>query len=249
MKKDIPLSVIIITKNEEINIKRCLESVKWANEIIVIDSHSTDKTVSICKNFTTKVYSKNWPGFGIQKNRALSLCTNDWILSIDADEVIPKPLQEEIINVISKNNSYDGYYIRRISNYCGKFLKYGDWKKDYIIRLFKRKKGKFSNSKVHEEVLINGKTAKLKETFLHYAFSDIEEVLDTLNRYTTMGAIQKEGKSSGIIKAVSRAFWTFFRGYILKTGFLDGKEGFLLAVSNAEGTYYKYIKLIYINKK
>ncbi len=239
------LSVIIITKNEEANIRNCLESVKWADEIIVVDSGSTDKTVEICKEYTDQITVTNFPGFGAQKNRALAIAKGDWVLSMDADEVLSPELQKEIQTVVTANLDQDAYNIRRNSSYCGKVIKWGDWRNEKSTRLFKRSKGKFSDDLVHEKLIFDGLTADLKAPMLHNAFTNFEQVLHKMNFYSTLGAKVKlkEGKKGGLIRALIHAGWTFGRGFGLRFGFLDGFHGFMLALSNAEGTYYKYIKL------
>lgn len=239
------LSVMIITKNEESNIRNCLESVKWAGEIIIVDSGSTDKTVEICKEYTHHITVTNFPGFGPQKNRALANCTGHWVLSLDADETLSPDLQKEIQAIVEANLDQDAYTIRRISSYCGKVIKWGDWRNDLSTRLFKRSKGKFSEDLVHEKLIIDGLTSTLKAPLFHNAFANYEQVLHKMNFYSTLGAKTKlkQGKKGGLIRALIHAGWTFARGFGLRFGFLDGFHGFMLAVSNAEGTYYKYLKL------
>lgn len=243
------LSVNIITKNESDQIRDCLESVKWADEIIVLDSGSTDGTVDICREFTDKVFETDWPGFGPQKNRALEKSTGDWVLSIDADERVSPELRAEIEQAI-KSNQYQGYEIPRASHYCGKRIRHSGWWPDYIVRLFQRESGVFSDSLVHEIVKVKGSTGRLKSPLIHYSFSDFEEVLEKVNRYSTYNAemLFKAGKTSSVLRAVGRGFWSFFKTYVIRAGFLDGRHGFMLAVSNAEGTYYKYVKLIQLRE-
>lgn len=244
------LSVIIITKNEAKNITACLESVKFADEIIVLDSGSTDETVQICLRYTQAVFQVDWPGYGEQKNRAIQKCNKDWVFSIDADEVVSQELAKAIQKVISMDNSFNAYSIRRKSTYCHQFMYHGDWRNDYSIRLFRRKEAKFKALPVHEELIVNGKIGVLKEPLLHYSFTNLEEVLNKLNHYSTLGAEykQSQGKKSSLFKAITHSAWTFLRGYLLRGGFLDGKKGFMLAVSNAEGCYYRYLKLMLLEE-
>ncbi len=242
------LSVIIITKNESQHIRRCLESVSWADEIIVYDSGSEDETVSICKEFTPNVFITDWPGFGLQKQRALDQASQHWVLSIDADEEISSNLKDEILKAIS-SDSFDSYEIPRLSSYCGKEIKHGGWWPDYIVRLFKRDTGKFSSDLVHERIIINGSIGKLNNPILHEAFINPEEVLTKINNYSSLGAqkLFNRGKRITLGGSITRALWTFFRTYIIKASCLDGCEGLMLAISNAEGTYYKYLKLRSLN--
>lgn len=242
------LSVIIITKNEAQHISRCLDSVKWADEIIVLDSGSDDNTVELCKTYTDKVFSTDWPGFGIQKQRALDKASGNWVLSIDADEQVSAVLRAEI-ELAMQNNQYDGFEIPRLSSYCGRNMKHGGWWPDYVLRLFKREAGKFSPELVHERVEVSGKIAKLTQPLLHEAFINPEEVLHKINSYSSLGArkLYEAGKNTSLSEAIFKGFWTFFRTYVLKASCLDGRQGLMLAVSNAEGAYYKYVKLLELN--
>lgn len=244
------LSVIIIVKNEESSIRECLASVVWADEIIVLDSGSTDQTVAICKEYTDNVYETDWPGFGPQKNRALQYATKEWVLSIDADERISYDLQTEIKRVIQMPKRYDAYSMPRRSNYCGRYMKHSGWWPDRVMRLFRRGKADFSNDLVHERIIVEGKAGKLKEPIIHESLLTLEQILDTMNSYSSAGAemMAEEHQKSGLAKAILHGLWSFLRTYFFRAGFLDGKEGFMLAVSNAEGTYYRYLKLMVINR-
>lgn len=238
------LSVIIITKNEASHIADCLQSVAWADEIIVLDSGSSDDTVAICKTFTDKVYTTDWQGFGIQKQRALDKASNDWILSIDADEIVTSELKAEIMQAM-QTSEINGFEIPRLSNYCGRVIRHGGWYPDYVLRLFRREQGHFTDAVVHERIVVTGKIAKLNTPFLHDAFVDFEEVLHKVNNYSSLGAklLYEKGKRTSPAKAILKGLWTFMRTYILQAAFLDGSHGLLLAISNAEGAYYKQIKL------
>ncbi len=238
------LSVIIITKNESLHIRRCLKSVSWADEIIVYDSGSEDETVSICKEFTPNVFITDWPGFGPQKQRALNKATHDWVLSIDADELISESLKNEILSAI-KSSEFNGFEIPFLSFYCGKLIKHGGWKSEHHLRLFKRHHSQFTPDIVHENILVQGKVSILNNPIMHYSYTDQEEVLRKINTYSTLGAenLFRKGHKSNIVKATTKGLWMFFRNYFIKVGFLDGTEGLMLAISSAEGTFYKYLKL------
>lgn len=241
------LSVIIITKNEAHDIQQCLDSVAWANEIIVLDSGSIDNTVEICRRYTDKVFETDWPGFGIQKNRALEKATHEWVLSIDADETVNHDLQQEILSTInSPEQDYAAYEIPRQSIYCGKLIKYGAWHQKAVIRLFKREKGRFDDAIVHENLIIDGKIGKLTNALIHYTYRNLDEMLEKMNLYSTLSAQRKntKGKKGSLRAALLHGFWAFFRSYFLQRGFLDGKFGFMLAISNAEYAYYTYLKLM-----
>lgn len=238
------LSVIIITKNESAHIGGCLQSVAWADEIIVLDSGSVDDTVDLCRAVTDKVYSTDWQGFGIQKQRALDKATGDWVLSIDADEIVTPELKLEIQQAIQIGDM-NGFEIPRLSNYCGRQMRHGGWFPDYVLRLFRRDCGRFTDHVVHERIVVDGNTDRLNTPFLHDAFVDFEEVLHKVNNYSTLGAtvLYERGVRSSLRKAIMKGVWTFIRTYFLKAAFLDGQQGLMLAISNAEGAYYKYVKL------
>ena len=250
MKLENKLSVIIITKNESEHITRCLNSIAWADEIIVFDSGSTDNTVELCKQFTPHVFETDWPGFGIQKQRALNKATGNWVLSVDADEQINEDLTFEIQKTIRKPQ-HPGYEIPRLSSYCGKNIKHGGWWPDYVLRLFKKDQGNFSDSLVHERIIVEGTIGKLDNPILHESYTSLEEVLSKTNHYSSLGAdmLFEKGKQSSLWMAILRAIWTFFRTYLIKVSFLDGEQGLMLAISNAEVTYYKYLKLHLLNQK
>ena len=245
------ISAIIITKNEAANISACINSVAWADEIIVVDSGSTDGTVEICRALDAKVFVHDWPGFGAQKNRALNYATNEWVLSIDADEQVTPELHTEIQSAM-RDGEKDAYEMPRLSSFCGRYIHHSGWHPDYVTRLFKRGTGRFSDDLVHERVIVTGTTGRLRQLILHESFRDLDELLDKVNRYSTASALMlhKKGRTATLKKAIAHAVWAFLRTYILRAGFLDGREGFMLAVSTAEGTYYRYVKLMLMaNKK
>jgi len=246
------LSVIIITRNEAANIRDCLESVAWADEIIVVDSGSTDATAEICGEFGAQVHKHDWPGFGAQKNRALGYAANEWVFSIDADERVTPGLRAAIEAVLRKDNdACAAYRVSRLSSYCGRFMRHSGWHPDHIVRLFRRDVARFSDDLVHERLLVEGQIGQLDGELLHYAFDNLEEVLHKVDQYSSAGAqmMHQCGRQASLSGAVLRGLWSFLRTYVLRGGFLDGREGFMLAVSNAEGTYYRYLKLMLLNKK
>lgn len=244
------LSVIIITKNESEHIGLCLASVSFADEIIVLDSGSEDNTVELCKQYTDKVFQTDWPGFGPQKQRALDKATGDWVFSIDADEAVSQELRAEIEQVM-QNGDADGFEIPRLSNYCGRAIKHGGWWPDHVLRLFKRNKGQFTSDLVHERIIVTGKIERLENPLLHDSFVNPAEVLDKINSYSSLGAkkLYEKGKRTCIAEAIIRGLWTCFRTYVIKASFLDGRQGLMLAISNGEGSYYKYVKLLDLQHK
>lgn len=243
------ISAVIITKNAENDIRRCLQSVSWCDEIIVLDSGSTDNTLSICREFTTKIFETDWPGFGKQKNRALDYVSSEWVIALDSDEWLDEKLIVEIKQVLVQAK-YDGYHIRRISNFCGKFIKYGAWRSDKPLRLFKKSLARCTEEEVHEHFAVQGSVGNLKQVIWHNSMPTLDIALDKMNRYTSLSAKMKvkQGKKGGLTKALTHGFWSFFRSYILKCGFLDGAEGFILAVNIAEISYYRYLKMKYLSK-
>lgn len=245
------LGVAIITKNAQAHLAACLSSVQWADQIVIVDSGSTDNTLQIAALFGATVHqTSDWPGFGPQKNRALKLMTTDWILVLDADEVLSTELIDHIQDSIQQATS-DVYQLSRLSNYCGRWMKHSGWYPDHLPRLFKRGSASFSEDLVHERLIYQGAAPVLNGDLLHYSFDTLDDVLDKINRYSIAGAIQRHqrGQRSGLSKAIYKGLWAFIRTYVLQRGFLDGREGFILAVSNAEGTYYRYLKLMYLAEK
>jgi glycosyltransferase involved in cell wall biosynthesis len=238
------LSVIVITKNEAQNIRACLESVNWADEIIVVDSGSTDETIAIAREFTQHVYSHDWPGFGAQKNRALDYATGDWVLSLDADERVTPELRAQLKYAMEKSDK-DGYCLPRLSQFCGKFIRHSGWYPDYVLRLFKRGRGRFSDDLVHESVILQGRAGKLTSPLMHYSYLTEADVDRKVGQYATAAAQQmyKKGKVAKSLDAPVRAAWAFFRTYCLRLGFLDGVAGYRIACMNARTTYLKYEKL------
>jgi glycosyltransferase involved in cell wall biosynthesis len=246
------LSVIVITLNEAADIRACLESVAWADEIIVVDAGSTDDTAAICRELGAQVHvAPDWPGFGPQKNRALGYATKDWVLSLDADERVTAELRGEIEVIVRNGGEAAAYDIPRASSYCGRFMRHSGWYPDYVTRLFRRSRARFSDDVVHERLIADGPVRRLRGELLHYAFDSAEEVLRKVDQYSTAGAqrMHARGRRATLAGAVLRGMWSFVRTYFLRLGFLDGREGFMLAVSNAEGTYYRYVKLILLNRK
>lgn len=244
------LSLTIITKNEEACIRRCIESVPFADEVIVVDSGSTDRTVEICRELGARVVvTQDYPGNGPQKNRALDLATGDWILALDADEWLSPELQKEIPALIANAGpGVAGYRFRRLSSFCGRFMRHSGWWPDWIVRLVRRGQGRFNEELAHDRLVLDGEIGSARGIIMHEAFIDLEELLEKMNRYSTAGARMQSmrGKKASIAGAIGHGVWAFFRSYFLRAGFLDGREGLMVAISTAEGAYYKYVKLIYV---
>jgi glycosyltransferase involved in cell wall biosynthesis len=241
------LSVIIITKNEENNIERCLQSVSWADEIVVLDSHSTDRTLEICRKYNCRTVQTEWLGFGQTKQKAVDMASNSWIFSIDADEEAGDGLKKYLQQILTNDaiNRFDGYRIKRQSWYLTGWIKYSGWNKDYPLRLFNKQRGVFNSNLVHESVMVKGKVTKIEEILYHYAYPDLQTYLRKMHQYGFLGADQKHawGKSSSVFRAILHGFTTFVQMYFLKLGFLDGKNGLILAINSAFGVYIKYLVL------
>lgn len=245
------VSAIIITKNAGSMIRRCVESVAWADETIVVDSGSTDDTAEICRSMGVNFsITADFPGFGPQKNRALDLATGDWVVSIDADEWITPELRDEMRAAMAKPTAA-AYAVPRRSSFCGRYMKHSGWWPDHVIRLFRRDAARFSDDRAHERLLVDGVTRKLKQPLMHEAISTMDQMLGKMNLYSTASArmLHERGRKASLATAVFHGSWAFFRTYILRLGFLDGREGFILAVANAEGSYYRYVKLMLENGK
>ena len=246
------LSVILITRNEEANLEDCLASLEGiSQQIVVVDTNSNDRTLEIAQKYGATISQpSDWPGFGPQKNRALDLATSDWVLSLDADERLTPALRSEILTAIHNGAQVDCFSIPRLSWYCGRFMHHSGWSPDYVDRLFKRGTAYFSEDLVHERLIPAGPVIKLKNPMLHYSFMNHSQVKEKMERYSTDSAHQAflNGRTGSPFKAITHGAWAFVRTYILRLGFLDGPQGLSLAFANAQGSFYRYIKLWRLNK-
>lgn len=245
------LSVVIIAKNEDGNIARCLESVQWAEEIIVLDSGSSDNTVAIAKKYTDKVFETDWQGYGTQKQRALGHASCEWVLNLDADEVVDDCLKQAIVSAIA-SDAADAYRIPIRMCFYGKPLRFSSSPKRHI-RLFKRDGACYSNDIVHEKIIlpVGARISKLDRPIMHHSFLDVSHALYKINRYSSYSAkIRiKENRNASLFKTLMGTSWMFFRCYVLQFGFFDGKEGLLLALFNAQGSLYRGIKQLYPDRQ
>jgi glycosyltransferase involved in cell wall biosynthesis len=239
----VKLSAIIITKNEAANIAACLESIAFCDERIVVDCGSDDNTVNIAAAAGATVVIHAWAGFGAQKNFALSQAHGEWVLSVDADERVPVRLATEILSTVSSPNA-DGYEVGRLSTFLGRPMRHSGWFPDYVLRLFRRDKGRFTDDLVHERVVCSGRVGRLTATLDHHPVLRLEDAIFRLDSYSSAGAqmLAASSRPVSFASGITHGLWSFLRAYILRLGFLDGREGFLLAVANAEGTYYRYMK-------
>ncbi|MGL4391847.1 MAG: glycosyltransferase family 2 protein [Fusobacteriaceae bacterium] len=239
----------MITLNEEKNLERTLKAVEGlADEIIIVDSGSTDKTVLIAEKFGAKVIFQKWLGYGQQRNIAIENSSGEWILCIDADEEIQPKLSKkikEIINCIDENSKEVVFEIKMISVCFGKILRYGGWGECYSVRFFKKGKGYFNSNDVHEEFVTDCKILKIEEHLLHYSYLTLEEYFSRFNRYTTEGALEyySRGKKSSVTQIIFNPIYKFLRMYIFRLGFLDGIEGLMISVTSSLYSMVKYFKL------
>jgi glycosyltransferase involved in cell wall biosynthesis len=238
------LSAIIIAQNEAHNIADCLASVAFCDERIVVDSGSTDDTVRIAKEAGARVAFNEWKGFGRQFNHALSLATGDWVLSIDADERVTPVLGEEILEAI-KGADATGFEMPRLSSFCGKPIRHSGWYPDYVMRVFQREKGRWTDDLVHPHPYCDGPVERLKNPLIHHPILRLEDALRRMDQYSTAGAemMLKRGRQVWFVTGLVHGTAAFLRTYVLQLGFLDGREGYLVAVYNAQSSYYKYMKV------
>jgi glycosyltransferase involved in cell wall biosynthesis len=244
------LTAVVITRDNERTIHRCIASVQWADEIIVLDSGSTDRTPEICRDLGAQVHvTADWPGHGPQKNRALDFATQDWVVAIDSDEWVTPDLRSEIERTLS-HPSHRAYAIPRRSSFCGRWMRHSGWWPDRVVRLFRRDAGRFTDDYTHERLIVDGAPGRLSKPILHEAITDLDQLVRKMNAYSSDIARMKHARRQrgGLVRAVLHGAWAFFRTYILRLGFLDGHEGFMLSVANAEGSYYRYVKLMMLER-
>ena len=244
------LSVVIITKNEEANLRRCLKSVSFADEIVLVDSQSTDRTVEIAESFGARVSPVEWLGYGHAKQAAVDLAYGEWILSIDADEELSGPLQEEIKTLLAGEPTCHGYTVSRRTNFLGRWINHSGWYPERVLRLFLRNKGRFNDAVIHEQVLVDGSVGQLRNNICHYSYPDLESYFARSNRYTSVGARQAYDaqRRFRISDLIVRPIAAFAKCYIIGQGFRDGVEGFMIAVLSAMAVFAKYSKLRHLER-
>lgn len=245
------LSVIVVAMNEAHDIRDCLESVRGlAMETIVFDSGSTDGTPEICRALGARVFETDWPGDGPQKNRALAEARGDWVICLDADERLSPELRAELERLLAEGTTHAAFSTPRRSSFCGRFMKHSGWWPDRIERLFRRGSARFTDVRTHTHLEIQGTIGSFDGPIIHISMPDLHEALDKTNVYSTAGALTmaEDGKRSSLAKALGKGFWAFFRTWVLRAGFLDGAEGLMLAINNAETTYYRYVKLALLTR-
>lgn len=243
------ISATIITYNEERNIARAIESLRCCDEILVLDSGSSDRTMELAANHGARVIESPWRGYAGQKNLASDSATYDWILSIDADEALSEALEAEIWQIKKNGPQYDGYTMPRLAQYLGRWILHSGWYPDRKIRLFDRRRGHWQGEYVHESVKIDGRVGHLQANLLHFTCSSLSEHIKTMDRYTTLAAEQIVAEKQKVTWArlVLDPPWTFFQTYFLKAGFLDGTEGLAIANMAAVYNFLKYAKARFMN--
>ena len=241
----LPISLVVITLNEEANIERCLKSVPFASDIVVLDSGSSDRTVEIAKQCGARTFVESFRGYGEQKRRACELASQDWVLSLDADEALSPELAAEIQNLSLENLAgFDGYDVPRLSFHLGRWIRHGGWYPDYQLRLFNRKMAGWQSLKLHERVEAKN-VGRLQKDLYHYVFKNLADQVETNNEYSTLGAaeLQRRGKKFSVMMLVLKPISKFLETYIWKRGFLDGMPGFIISVGAAYSIFLKFAKL------
>jgi glycosyltransferase involved in cell wall biosynthesis len=238
----------VITLNEEERLRPCLESVVWADEIVVVDAGSSDKTIAIAREFTDRVLFRAWTGYGPQKNYALEQCSGDWILSLDADERVPESLREEVRALTAGQPAEDGFRVARKNVFHGQVMWHGGLYPDYQLRLLRRGKARFSDRAVHESARVDGPTGRLRESLVHESYRDVADFLARTNRYTDLAAAElaRAGRGGGLADLTVAPLWRFVRMYVLRAGCLDGWRGLILAALYA---YYVFVRAAKVRER
>jgi len=252
MNNKIPLSVAIITKEEADNLPDCLRSVAFAEQIVVVDSHSSDSTVQIASDFGCEVFIESWRGFGLQKQSAIAHCRHRWVLILDADERIPPETALKIRDIVlHPSTAVAGYSFPRKNFFQGRWIRHAGWRPDRVTRLFQKDLGRVTPAMVHESVEVNGTVVALNVPIEHFTESRLSRILLKIDNYSTLGARKAfdEGKKTSVWSAAMRAFLTFFQDYFLRLGILDGVQGLTLAVTDAVNKFFKYAKLNELNRQ
>jgi glycosyltransferase involved in cell wall biosynthesis len=246
-----PLSVAIITLNEENMLPDGLRSVAFADEVVVVDSGSTDNTVALAQQHGARVITEPWRGFGPQKQFAIDQCRNSWVLVLDADERIPAETATEIISLLSNTMQFDAYSFPRVNFFAGRLIRHGSWGNDRVVRLFNKTTCKMSSRMVHESVEVKGPVGNAKKIIYHYTRQSLQQMLDKINQYSSIGAQElfRSGKKATVIKALLNGMWAFVHNYFIRLGFIDGSAGLIIAASEGMYTFFKYAKLVELHEQ
>ncbi|HNZ97370.1 MAG: glycosyltransferase family 2 protein [Acidobacteria bacterium] len=237
--------MIVTTYNEEVNIAGCLESVQWADEVLLVDSYSTDRTLEIAAGYDVKVLQREYFGSAAQKNWSIDRVSHDWVLIIDADERVPPPLAAEILRTLATPQQVNGFSIRRENIFIDKVVRHSGWSTDKVVRLFRRDKGRYPNRRVHADLEIEGPVPVLRNPFEHNTFRSFDQYFPKFLNYAEWGAAQafRDGRKAGFTEVAGRPFWRFLRTYFLQLGFLDGRHGLVLCLLQSFGVFLKYARL------
>lgn len=240
----LPISLVVVTLNEELHIERCLRSAPFVNDIVVVDSFSTDRTAELAEQNGARVFKEKWKGYGPTKAFATAQARNSWILSLDADEALSPELADEIMNKFPNLDPEAGYLVPRKSYHLGRWINFGGWYPDYQLRLFNKDKSQWNSAALHEKVEVK-KEAKLRHDVLHYVFDDLSDQVITNDKYSTLGAkhLKESGKKFSYLKLIFKPFIKFVETYIFKRGFLDGMPGFIISIGAAYSMFLKFAKL------
>lgn len=239
-----PVSVIVITRNEERNIRECLASARWADEIVVVDSGSTDGTVAAAREFTPKVLERSWEGYAESKNVALGQVRNPWVFWLDADERITPELAQEIEMTVSGSPAHAAFTVPRKAYFLGRWIRHAGWYPGRVVRLFRKDRAGFSADRVHERLIVNGSIGALRSDLLHFTDPTLEHYFAKFNRYTGLAAedLAATGRRPSVFRMITNPLWTFLRMYVVRRGFLDGIPGLILCVLSAGYVFTKYAK-------
>lgn len=240
------ISVSLITFNEEENIRACIKSVKWADEIVIVDSFSTDRTVDIAAEYTERIHQRAWHGINDQRQFALGQCSEEWVLCVDADERVTPELRVEILKLLDGDGpDCNGFLIPRKTLYLGRWIKHCGWYPAHKLRLFRRSKGRFGDNDPHDRVILEGETKKLRGDLLHLTYRDMAHNADTINSFTTTRADRfvKRGKTTGFLDLTLHPLWRFFHQYIIRRGFLDGMPGLIISGMSAFSVFLRQAKV------
>jgi glycosyltransferase involved in cell wall biosynthesis len=239
-----PVSVAIVTRNEEVNIEDALKSVSDADEIVVIDAFSTDRTVEICRKYTGSIYQFEWEGYARQKQKAVDLTSGEWVLVLDADERVTPELKKEITDLLSDSPDVNGFFIPRKNYFLGKWIRHGGWWPDHTLRLFRKDQGGLEQREVHEKITVKGPVGYLRNPLVHYTYWSISEFTARMEHYSSLSAteIRNRAGRAGIMSLIFKPLATLLKMYLLRLGFLDGTRGLMLAVLYSHYTFLKYAK-------
>ncbi len=241
----LPVSVAIVTKNEEGNIRDALQSIGNKAEIVIVDAYSTDRTKEICEEFTDKIFQREWQGYARQKQTAIELAANPWVFILDSDERFTELLWEEIAAIVHSSQIFSGYYVSRKNYFLGKWIRHSGWWPDYTLRLFKKDEALMETRKVHEKVVVRGKVGYLQNYIEHYSYRTVSDYIKKMETYSSLAAeeLRDNGTKAGLSKMIINPLFTFMKMFFFRLGFLDGRHGFMLSVLYSHYTFLKYLKL------